>query len=630
MWLLLPLTGALIAQDRSEPKFESIADHKSVCEQRLKDWMIELNPQVSEDDASLTINWTTLDQELQGCTFEKLWFELWRLDPSRNQKINEVANYGSLDYFNKYERCSSMDGFHLHESLNHSLQSLNPITTFHHVVQEHYVLRLCPCGRRKPSSYICDCENGSSFQPMCSKLITFERPINSTREVFDWCAHDRDDTFVMESSDGAAVKTPSISCSSVTLAGTMASCTPIQSYDKVQILLHPNSNNISNCGPHDHQAGNVSRYTVNLEQINGNLTHGRFTLEVTDLEPDKAYCIVVDLSDDHHPYCKQTIEYGSKQKHLPPICRTAIKTPLVLGSCPNATKLPLVTNGWFMVILVIILVLIVTLCLFVIFCVWTRRSTNADSEDLEYSKKAPSTFDTGTGSTSVESLKEQTIFLLFFNESRLFMDLNLKLVQWLEAVGVKVIHFDDETLSEEICENQESFVLDKIQDPNTRIIVVNTQTAVNALKSSNTSQTSMDSPTMPLTTVEDNFYELRLLALRQVHSQFAGNYRKVLVINYSGEKPTSDDIENITHQRQCVLPSHFVEVTQWLKSFVHPCSSAVNERDCGATTPSTGTKVSAPLSNQRIDSNSQKLVEFEEQFREAFERYKDSRSSVLA
>ncbi|XP_059092382.1 uncharacterized protein LOC131887731 [Tigriopus californicus] len=620
--ILLPLAGALITPEEQGSKAKHIIDTQ--CEELLKDWMFNYSPELNQDDASLTINCTELDQRVQaqGCIYDKLWIELWRLD----HKVRDVEKYASWDYLSKYQRCESMEHFQVHESFKHSIPSHNSTTIFHHVVQEHYVLRLCPCGRRKPDSYTCDCESSSA--PLCSKLITFHRPTNSTRKVFDVCGHDRNDSSALESSEGATIKAPRISCSSTTIAGTMASCTPLQDYDKVQILLHPNPSNISNCGTHDHGDRNVSRHTVSLEKIDGNLTHGRFTLELTDLVPETAYCIVVDLSDDH-PYCKRNIEIGSLPKHLPPICRTAIKTPLVIASCPNATKLPMVTNGWLLVILSLIIILGVTFCLLIIWCVWTRRATSANNADLEYSKKAPATFDTGTGSTSVESLKEQTIFLLSFNESSLFMDLNFKLVQWLEAVGVKVVHFDDDNLSEEICENQENFVVDKIHDPNTRVIIVNTQTAVDALKSSS-SQTNMDSPTMPLTSVEDSFYELRLLALRQIHSQFAGNYKKVLVINYSGQKPMSGDIENITHQRQCVLPCQFVELAHWLKSFVHPYSSAVNERDGGALLPSAGTKVSTPLSNQRIDSNTQKLVEFEEQFREAFERYKDSRGSVPA
>ena len=65
----------------------------------------------------------------------------------------------------------------------------------------------------------------------------------------------------------------------------------------------------------------------------------------------------------------------------------------------------------------------------------------------------------------------------------------------------------------------------------------------------------------------DNFFDLRLHALRQIGANFAQNYRRLCVVSVvSPGVEQSGSIQNLTPERKISLPEHFEEVKRWLGS----------------------------------------------------------------
>ena len=129
------------------------------------------------------------------------------------------------------------------------------VATFVHVVEDEYILRLCPCGggvRSKSSNgrhpWVCDCDYGSG-ETHCSSVfhVVSAGAAGGGGKVYPWCRQPyvhHQSTPLTDDEDGGNsnssllnIDSPGTACSSVLLTGTLTSCTPIQDYDRVRINL---------------------------------------------------------------------------------------------------------------------------------------------------------------------------------------------------------------------------------------------------------------------------------------------------------------------------------------------------------------------------------------------------------
>ena len=70
------------------------------------------------------------------------------------------------------------------------------------------------------------------------------------------------------------------------------------------------------------------------------------------------------------------------------------------------------------------------------------------------------------------------IFFLYWDESPDFGEINRLVVRWLVGLGHKVFDLADEMLQEEMTASPECWVLEKLENPNIKVIVVESETKV--------------------------------------------------------------------------------------------------------------------------------------------------------
>ena len=265
-----------------------------VCTRHFENWMHNISTTMFPENATLVVDWSDLDDLLnaKNCTYEQLWIELWRVNENELSLIgSEDSNaskneFGTPEWFAKYERCNELDEtlFAYHSIRAHhrkprgigkkstksknqydekadsmeekhmariepiSLSQYGPTystkTTFLHVVENSYILRLCPCGKVIKNRRVCDCENTSA---LCSRVIKINQPEKA--RVFESCRQpdktkdntERDiktedsNAVPRHAKNAITMKSPSTTCTSVLLAGSLTPCTPVQRYDRVKV-----------------------------------------------------------------------------------------------------------------------------------------------------------------------------------------------------------------------------------------------------------------------------------------------------------------------------------------------------------------------------------------------------------
>ena len=212
------------------------------CKEHFQNWMHNISTTVIPENATLVVDWSELDKLLmeKSCPYDQLWIELWRVNEDNMPNNNDIINknqengqkeiFGTPEYFLKYERCNKLDEslFAYHSTRSHDRRpkriqtdnetklkqkeveermhlsengksvydeprgdlvafskldsSYSTKTTFLHVVENSYILRLCPCGKVRKHRRVCDCEYTSA---LCSGVINIEQP--TRLQVFDWC-----------------------------------------------------------------------------------------------------------------------------------------------------------------------------------------------------------------------------------------------------------------------------------------------------------------------------------------------------------------------------------------------------------------------------------------------------------
>ena len=272
------------------------------CKIHFQNWMHDISPTMFHENATLVVDWSELDKKLmdKNCPYNQLWIELWRvnenglpsneIDSGNEQALDTENIFGTPEYFSKFERCNELDetrfGYHStrahdripkkirkedslsirgkNDKIGHSneentvtsvdqadglvaLTKMDPTystkTTFLHVVEKSYILRLCPCGKVRKFKRVCDCDYTSA---LCSGVINIDQPERA--KVFDSCRpilnskgkesdndSDKGET-VPQAKNAITMNSPTTTCNSVALAGSLTPCTPVQSYDRVKVF----------------------------------------------------------------------------------------------------------------------------------------------------------------------------------------------------------------------------------------------------------------------------------------------------------------------------------------------------------------------------------------------------------
>ena len=225
------------------------------CHEILVDWLYNLVPIKNDTTESLYVDWTDLDANLtkHKCPFKELWIELWIL---KERPKNELS-FATPEYWNKFDHCSKLtpESFEYHSTRSYSLTDMSKnkdkLSQFYHVIEEEYMLRLCPCGngggkRLLTSSNFkinkCECEYSNTTH--CSdikRIHEVAKPINP------WCLDEKVPK-VPDINKHVSINPPEEqNCTSIKLTGSIHSCTRIQSYDKVQVILTPLKETENNC-----------------------------------------------------------------------------------------------------------------------------------------------------------------------------------------------------------------------------------------------------------------------------------------------------------------------------------------------------------------------------------------------
>ena len=264
------------------------------CTEHLENWMRNISTTAFKENATLVVDWSDLDKLLtaKNCPYDQLWIELWRVNddrkaidgtPDGNALDGKGIPFGSREYFETFDRCNQLDDavFAFHSTRAHdrrssskdqhlaikadselgyndnnqmtidpfpgplAMQKLDPDystkTTFLHVVEKSYILRLCPCGKVRKERRVCDCEYTSA---LCSGIISINQPDDA--KVFDWCKPTtrtgrNEKKIEMGNQNKMApqlkvdIQSPIASCDSVNIGGNLDQCTPVQKYDRVKV-----------------------------------------------------------------------------------------------------------------------------------------------------------------------------------------------------------------------------------------------------------------------------------------------------------------------------------------------------------------------------------------------------------
>ena len=101
----------------------------------------------------------------------------------------------------------------------------------------------------------------------------------------------------------------------------------------------------------------------------------------------------------------------------------------------------------------------------------------------------------------------------------------------------------------------ETWIADKLEDPNTKVVLVNSEMANESLKTYSESENITNIP-------KDSMDALRVFSLRHIHQRLATNYRRLAVIQYRQDQVLSL-LSLVPHTRH-ILPDHLPELQAWL------------------------------------------------------------------
>ena len=145
------------------------------------------------------------------------------------------------------------------------------------------------------------------------------------------------------------------------------------------------------------------------------------------------------------------------------------------------------------------------------------------------------------------------VFFLYFTDSDEFLAVNRLVVRWLNDLGHRVIDLADDVIQEELISSPESWITDKLEDPNTKVVVVNSRLANDCLASSESDVRGLN---------RDNMTALRVFSLKHIQARLATNYRRLAIIQY--KLTVSSCLSCLVPHTRHLLPDHLPELQAWL------------------------------------------------------------------
>ena len=143
------------------------------------------------------------------------------------------------------------------------------------------------------------------------------------------------------------------------------------------------------------------------------------------------------------------------------------------------------------------------------------------------------------------------VFFLYFTDSEEFIAVNKLVARWLNDLGHRVIDLADDIIQEELIGSPETWITNKLEDPNIKVVIVNSDLANHCLAS-----------TENLLGHTDNMTPLRVFSLRHVHQRLATNYRRLAIIQYRLD--ASSCLPQLVPHTRHLLPDHLAELQAWL------------------------------------------------------------------
>ena len=379
-------------------------------------------------------------------------------------------------------------------------------------MEENYILRLCPCGRRRQDQRVCDCDYGSG-KTHCSGLLKVAK--DPSLKVYPYCVNTEE---TAKSDDFLDLDSPGTTCESVMLGGTLHSCTPIQEYDKVRIKLHKidlaklmaergvGSKSDFKCIDSDLQANAIEK-TIEQKMIDAGDGKGEFSIWARNLRGNSTFCIQVELVD--HPYCNIHHTVGHVV-HQPVVCVNNMAQPVILPDCEVVANVETsITSDsdafkqkvMWGVLTCLVFALVLAIGFGVVYCKRQKtlrlRYINAKRADDLMMDDSPILKNKGFATTlfSHHLLCQPPgdVFFLHFPETKEFEQANEILREYMSSFGCRVSDLSDPQHDERISEDPEGWVMSVMNRHDVRIVVLDSPLARMSLAvaSSSTASTSL-------------------------------------------------------------------------------------------------------------------------------------------
>lgn len=142
------------------------------------------------------------------------------------------------------------------------------------------------------------------------------------------------------------------------------------------------------------------------------------------------------------------------------------------------------------------------------------------------------------------------IFFLYWGNSHDFLEVNRLVVRWLTGLGHRVIDLSDEVLQEELISSPESWITERLEDVNTKVIVVESETVNECLKNSSALET------------KGGIDDLKVLSLKYIQARLSCNYRRLSVVQY--KVGLQGPVSTLVPHTRYMLPEHLAELQAWL------------------------------------------------------------------
>lgn len=619
--VLLAQTAAAAATAAAQMLVVNNNSSRLSCSEALHHFLGNLSWTYHSEEHSLAVQGPPDDDFPVVCGTDHYSIELWRAITVPGSV--QPADFGTKEYFSMYQNCDNPNidllwkhGDSIRASVISAAASGNGVSrssgqsrqakihwtstdraVFYHVVEQQYMLRICPCSNN--SGVQCSCEHAGQGSATCSEVFNISshpHPHYQREKVFPWCR-----------GDGTPAPRPQLSApklqhcpAQVMLSGTLPSCTPVRDYDKVEVVLQPMAYEVEDCKELPREAAGRLAKLVPLTAIND--THGMFHVAIGNITHETFYCLRVELVK--HPYCNSGSDHTLTRQ--PAVCRAvSLKKPIFIEDhvcgrpdpCePPKPNLPLITGVSLAAAVLLAVALVMSHRV-----VCRRRRQSEQHRQLGGGRRphdlngmdrllllAPS------------SPQHPDIFFLYWGDSADFVDVNRLVGRWLTGLGHKVLDLNDELLQEELASCPEIWLQDRLADSSVKVIVVESELANECLRLDVAGTPPL--PSSPLmaslaaahhhtvtdddggggggghgldgllnhqhqyhqqTVVRNSIDELRAYSLRFIHAQLAANYRRLCLVKYRSGGLGGPLASLVPHTRH-TLPEHLAELQAWL------------------------------------------------------------------